>query len=270
MSRPSWRKGVAPTPDDINESNESSSQSQVVVRSTPTSSSSSFIGSLSPYESTGAVFFEVSMEFVTASKDVWPTDSLIVKQKSELDLVTSMEQKQIEGLKLSKLFHTTFSEHYNLIVAKDSTFFTKDIKVLKDLDAHTKFTSSSPSVQETIWEYLRSLVQYAGMAEMYSKCPRGMLDSISGMAGNLISKMQSGEMDANALNPLELGQMLMKDMNMSDLEGFGSALMENGNIDNMMSIMQSTMSSMQSKGGIPGMPGMDINGLMSMMGNMRK
>jgi hypothetical protein len=108
------------------------------------------------------------------------------------------------------------------------------------------------------------------MADMYSKCPKAMLDSISGMAGGLIRKMQSGQLDAKSLNPIELGQMLMSDMKMSDLEGFGSALMENGNIDNMMSIMQSTMSSMQAKGGMQGMPGMDLDALMSMMGNMKK
>jgi hypothetical protein len=82
------------------------------------------------------------------------------------------------------------------------------------------------------------------MIDMYSKCPPGMLDAISGVAGGLISKLQSGDMDINSLNPVQLGQMMIKDMNPDDLEGFGNAILEGGNIDSMMSIMQSTLGGM--------------------------
>jgi hypothetical protein len=95
---------------------------------------------------------------------------------------------------------------------------------------------------------------------MYSKCPQAMLDSISGVAGGIIAKMQNGELDMNNLNPVALGQMMMSQMSTDDLEGFGKAILEGGNMDSMMSIMQSTMGS----GGIPGMP--DMSSIMSMLG----
>ena len=64
-------------------------------------------------------------------------------------------------------------------------------------------------------------------------------------------------MDLSKLNPLQLGQMMMNDMKPEDLEAFGKTIMESGNIENMMSMMQSTM------GSVPGMP--SFSELSSMM-----
>ena len=266
MSRPGWRKGISSSTPDDEKPFTTSTDIVTSSSSRPTVISGM---SMSPYESTGGVFFDVVIEFVNASNDVWPQDELISTEKVRLEKFDSIDKKQIEGIKLAKQFHLLFHTNYTKIIAKDSNFFSQD--ELKVLQTVFKYNNSPNEVQDTVWEYLRSLVQYAGMIDMYSKCPQGMLDSISGVAGGLIAKMQSGELDSNSLNPMELGQILMQQMSMSDLESFGSAIMENGNIDSMMSMMQTTMSSMNTSGGIPGMPkGMDLGGLMSMMGSMNK
>jgi hypothetical protein len=134
--------------------------------------------------------------------------------------------------------------------------------------AAAKYASAEPALRDTLWEYLRSLMQYAGMVDMYSKCPRGMLNSISNIAHGLLGKMQTGEVDPSKLNPLELGQMMMQTMSTEDLESFGSAIMSSGNLDTMMTIMQSTMGGAMAGGGGAGGEGggLDLGALMSMMG----
>jgi hypothetical protein len=218
--------------------------------------------STNPKESTSCVFFEVAAEFASACSEVWPSDEYLESHAKRLSgLLKSYDSKHQEGSKLALAFHAACSEHYPLIVKKDASFFSLNLPVMKSTNAAAKFASSPPDVQNTIWEYLRSLVQYAGMVDMYSKCPQAMLETISGVAGSLIEKLQSGDLDAANLNPLQLGQMMMQQMSAEDLEGFGNAIMEGGNMDSMMSIMQSTMSTM-GDGGMSGMP--DLSALAGM------
>jgi len=265
MSRPNWRKGKGPSQQPPEEPTKTL---DVALRTPlkPLASGEQF--STSPQESTSCVFFEVSLEFANACADVWPKDEYLKASCEKLAVHNDKyEMKHTEGKKMALAFHAACAEHYPLIVKKDASFFSQNIPVLVEANAASKFASSPAEVRNTIWEYLRSLVQYAGMVDMYSKCPQAMLDTISGVAGGLIAKLQSGEMDAASLNPLQLGQMMMQEMSAADLEGFGEAIMQGGNMESMMSIMQSTMSSMGGSGaaGMSGMP--DLSMLSSLFGS---
>lgn len=282
MSRPNWRSGKvgASTPAQqpqqqqrgpaLNLSNGLTAPITANFSIVPTnrgSAQNSEDGfSTNPHESTACVFFEVCAEFAHACAEVWPSDSIIAAESERLfNLGKNFTSKQEEGLRLAKAFHAAFVNHYPLVVSKDGKFFSLPNEILISASAANKYASSPKDVRETIWEYMRSLVQYAGMVDMYSKCPQAMLDSISGVAGGLIAKLQNGELDASTLNPLQLGQMMMQEMSTADLEGFGNAILEGGNMDSMMSIMQSTMSGMGgTPGGMGGMP--DLSMLSEMFG----
>ena len=206
-----------------------------------------------PKDSTSIIFLDVCLEFSSALSEVWPLEEEFKKQSD--DLKQSTDKKVETGFKLAKAFQNEFKDLFPLVLKKDPAFFSSP--KLSSVNAYQKYASSPASVRETVWEYLKSMVQYARMADMYGRCPQGMLDSISGIAGGLIDKLQSGEMSMNNLNPLQLGQMMMTQMNQNDLQQFGEAIMESGNIESMMSLMQSSM-------GVPGMaeltkmmPGMD-------------
>jgi hypothetical protein len=272
MSRPNWRKGKLPESSASSSSGGGGSQRTTdIVRAIPTPSRTSSVTTdvgANPQDSTAIVFFDICVDFSTACAEVWPSDEVMKIQAARISSKKSTKEKQEEGLNLAKLFHSTFVDHYSLIVSKKPEFFALPIEGLVSVNASAKFASSPEDVRETVWEYLKSLVQYAGMVDMYSKCPQKMLDSISGVAGGLIAKLQSGELDPSNLNPIALGQMMMQQMSTEDLEGFGKAIMEGGNMDSMMSIMQSTMGA----GGIPGMGmgGMDMNAVMSMLNSQRK
>jgi len=246
--KPNWRKGtksseVKPEPlKPIPQSTEIVVQEKKEVKP----SNSSFTN---PRDSTSLVFFDVIQEFVSASSEVWPNDAYIAEYNKSL---VSLSGKKVDvGLKTGKKFHALFSSAYPKILAKDPSVFSQSFgESIDSLNLEKKYASSTEEVRETVWEYLRSLVQYAGMIDMYSKCPQGMLDSISNVAGGLIGKLQKGEIDASNINPLQLGQMMMKDLSQEELESFGEAIMQGGNMESMMSIVQSSMG-----GGMPMMPG---------------
>ena len=249
MSRPNWRKaGQNPS---------SAPPAPSASRLLTNSDSSAGDYSTNPHDSTAVVFFEVCADFAKASSDVWSTDEFIQAESLKLQELRkeSFEMKKEAGLKLAKTFHDNFVSSYGDVVKKNPDFFSQS--QFSKLNARKKYDLASKDVQNTVWEYFRQLVQYAGMIDMYSKCPPAMLASISGVAGGLIAKLQGGDLDLNSLNPIQLGQMMIKDMNPEDLEGFGNAILEGGNIDSMMTIMQSTLSGM---GGLGAM-GAGLGGL---------
>lgn len=233
-----WRKGIT--------KNEAKSTSTEIV-AVP----SSAVRYDSPSDSTAVVFFDVVKDFATACSDVWPSDEFIKTKAAELTAVTD---KQAKGKELAKLFHEAFASKYSLVVSKSASFFQHP--AFAPVNAASKFANSPNDLKETVWEYFRNMVQYAGMVDMYSKCPQGMLDSISNIAGSMVEKLQKGELDSANINPMEIGQMMMSSLNTADLENFGAAMMQSGNIESMMSIMQTSM-------GKNGMP--DLSSLMSML-----
>jgi hypothetical protein len=236
----SWRKGISK-----NEAKSTSSTSTEIV-AVPSS-----VKYENPSDSTAVVFFDVVKDFTTASADVWPSDEFIKAKAAELTVV---KDKQAKGKELAKLFHEAFASKYSLVVSKSASFFQHP--AFEPVNAASKFANSPDDLKETVWEYFRNMVQYAGMVDMYSKCPQGMLDSISNIAGSMVEKLQKGELDTANINPMEIGQMMMSSLNTSDLENFGAAMMQGGNIESMMSIMQSSM-------GKNGMP--DLSSIMSML-----
>ena len=230
--RPNWRNGGKAKALE----NAGGAPSEEVVVAKPS-------GLHNPKDATASLFFDIALEFVHACSDVWPQDELI---KTEYEKLKACDNKLETGKKLAADFHALFKNDYDLVVKKDPKFFGS--AHLNQFKAASKYASSPQSIRDTVWDYLKNLVQYSGMVDMYSKCPQRMLDSISGIANGMIEKLQNGQMDMNNLNPMQLGQMMMNDMKSEDLEKFGTAIMESGNMESMMNLMQSSMAGM---GGMP-------------------
>lgn len=265
--RPNWRNGGKPSSAAAIK-NESSSTELVVKNNAitpPAAFDTSFIsdavdfeGKLDPKSSTYLLFFDITNEFAAACSDVWPNDSTLKEKSLQLKFLATkdLKTKLLEGRDMSLSFVSKYERYFGKIIEKDEALFDMNDEFMSLFEAREKFSMCSEEVKSTIWEYLRSLVQYANMAKMYEKCPQSMLKSIAGMAGGIMSKIKRGEMDAEHMNPLEIGSLIMKDLNTDDLEAFGSALMSDGNLEGMINIMQSSMSTMGGASGMAGMAGM--------------
>lgn len=267
-SRPSWRNGNAsnsnssttPPPPSSNTNtqvaqvssmNNSDNSTELALASPSIPSLGDqhpHFGSLDPLQATAMVFFETVNDFASASHEVWPNDAIVKKHAKRLSKIKSMNQKVQEGIYLASSFHESLSSQFPKILEKNPAAF--DHPVFDSISSKEKFSDCSTSVQATVWEYLKNLVQYSNMLNMYKKCPSGVLSSISAAAGGIVSKLQSGEMDMNSLNPLAIGQAMMKDLKPEELESFGNSLM--GDMDGMMSMMQSMLeTNAQNSGGNP-------------------
>lgn len=246
--RPNWRNGKSAKLEKPSEAEEVSTSLVTVPQETKNKLPN-------PKESTATLFFDICLEFATASHEVWPQDENI---KTYVDLLTQNKDKKVEfGEYVATEFHREFQPLYSKVIHKDEQVLKHPM--LEKLKASAKFAGAPQSLKDTVWEYMKNMVQYGGMVDMYSKCPSRMLESISGIASGMIDKLQNGEMDISKLNPLKLGQMMMNDMKPEDLEMFGKTIMESGNIENMMSMMQSTI------GSVPGMPSFsDLSSMMPM------
>jgi hypothetical protein len=254
MSRPNWRKGQAPsTNPNVNVTAPKASELQVEsslnqaekaqgVEKDSASSKALTIAeqhphfeSLNPLHASSLVFFEAVKDFASAAHEVWKDDALLKKQAKRLGKISSMNQKVAEGTYLANKFHSEFSGLYSDILAQKSSFFEHNAFVV--VNGKIKFNDATADVKKTVWEYFKNLVHYSNMVNLYGKCPINLLKTISTAAGGIMSKIQDGNLDLNAINPLTIGQSLMNDLSKEDLENFGNAV--SGDMGNMMSMMQS-------------------------------
>lgn len=193
-----------------------------------------------PKTSTIQVFVFASINFAENLSEFYPDEPAFKKYVDESpDVEDSLDL--VKGRELALQFNKLFSKHTKLVLSKDESLFEEE--ELRPFDAKTKYDSATDEQKEYFWETFKNLVQYASMVDMYDTIPSGMMNSIGNLAGSLMGKFKAGEMDMNSLNPMEIGEMMMRDISNDEIEQFGRSLMESGNIENLMAMMQSTLGS---------------------------
>lgn len=209
-----------------------------------------------PQLSSCVSFYDTLIQFGQACTEVWPEDAEL---KAMLD---SLMAKKTDAdfsdytKMLTVKFHESYKDLYLASNKKDISIFDDANKPLfAKLQIKKKLQDASTEIKDTVFEYIRLLVQWSGMHSMYVKCPETMMSSIAAAARDFSSKIESGEMDFSKLNPMTLGQELMGSMSRDDIENFTRSVMEDGgeNIKNMMTGMVNNLSQ---GGGIPGGEGM--------------
>jgi hypothetical protein len=249
MSRPNWRKGKTAE-------QKPESQPEDVVSYVPPPPHSDTGIDINPKTTTCMMVYETCKEFCAYASPLW--GEVVEKYSEVLESKNTYDERLDLGNEICVKFYSAFGKEFSKIVAKDDDFFALKISYLHDVNARELYTRASSSQKEKIWEFLKTVSQYSGMVDMYNKCPESMLRTLSGVAGGIIGKLQAGEMDISTLNPLALGQMMMKDMKSSDLESFGQAVLSGGNMENMMGLMMGSLENLP--GGAP-----DISMLSSLM-----
>jgi hypothetical protein len=198
-------------------------------------------------------FYDTLVQFGTACVEVWSED---VELKSLVEHVVSKKGDADFATQITTQFHESYKDLYLGSNKKDISIFLKDKPFFKVLNVHEKLSKASSEIQDTVFEYIRLLVQWSGMYSMYTKCPDNMMSSIAAAARDFSSKIESGDLDFSKINPMTLGQELMGTMSPDDIEKFTRSIMEDGgeNIKNMMTGMVNNLS--QGSTGLPGGEGM--------------
>jgi len=95
---------------------------------------------------------------------------------------------------------------------------------------------------EEVWEVLSGLSQNVTFNDLYKLCPSTMITKISQLAMNISGRIESGEMSAKDLNPMEIGTALTSAMSKEDLAEFGKSISgANLNLPGMMGLMNAMM-----------------------------
>jgi len=228
----------------------------------------------SPSEGVLQQFLDMGLQFLNAAVEVWPEDRVLAAWKETAETArASGEDSRMRALAVAaqREFHDTFKDHYERLQKKDSAVIDADLPLLATLDVKAKWRAADAAVRDTVWEYVQQLAQFSSMYTLYNKCPGGLMGKVTSMASALVSKLEAGEMDMASINPLQLSQQMLANMDPQDLESFGRELSSGGDIMGMMSMVQGMVGGMGADAGMPDLASMlggggGMAGLASMMG----
>ena len=174
-------------------------------------------------------FHDTAVQFAEAAVAAWPDDAYL-----PLALAT-LKTKEPEGLLEAAV--QAFGTKTDALARKDpqALFEVGRNEQLAVLAIEAKYAAANGATQETIWAYVGSLCKFLSMYGLYSKIPSKILGVVNGAAFDLKQAIDAGEMDINAINPMELGQKVMASIDPKEIESFMSSLMSDQ--DAMMSMM---------------------------------
>lgn len=98
--------------------------------------------------------------------------------------------------------------------------------------------------REAVWAYLIELNRLAQMYQLYAAVPGGMMTTITNMAQNMATQIQSGNLDMNNLNIQQLSEQVSQQINQDELNTFASNI-DPSSMGNLMGMMGDLTKHMQ-------------------------
>lgn len=230
--RPSWRKGIK----DSDDSSSSSSNVLSTLKNTVLEQVEE-LRETDPKKSTVYIFYHTVLEYIKKLHSWYPE---VPEFKVFLEEKPTMENfDDVLAEDLAKQFNDKFKASTKQVLEKDLDFL--EHQEFLHFQVKEKYEVATDEIRDEFWETFRNLLQFSSMIDMYSNLPNGMMSSITNMAGDMITKLQTGEMDITSLNPMQIGEMMMQNINQDELEKFAVNMLSGGNLENMMSLMQQSL-----------------------------
>jgi hypothetical protein len=187
-------------------------------------------------------FGQLAYQFLDASCEVWPEEEVLKSWKAKFDAANLEPRRaKVHVQVLFAEFLRDFKPLYNRINSQDATLLDEPISFLVKLKAAEKYAAASADVRETCWQYAKQIVQAASIGDVYSTCPDEMVKRVASLAETIVKDMETGSFDISKLNPADISRQMMEGMNPEDLEAWGKSLMNSGNLDTIMSLMNGVL-----------------------------
>tara|TARA_Y100001970_G_C14167489_1_gene822172 strand:+ start:154 stop:939 length:786 start_codon:yes stop_codon:yes gene_type:complete len=183
-------------------------------------------------------FVKMEEQFLASLIEVFPECPNLRQTKLEFNMACTLEsQKQQRVEEWIQYMGPFFSDCTNkqaarVIVDRNFPPSVQAIEIQKkwqdpDIDEETR---------EAVWAYLNELNRLAQMYQLYSAVPGGMMSTITSMAQNMATQIQSGNLDMSNLNLQALSEQVSQQIDQNDLNAFASNINPNsmGNLMNMM------------------------------------
>jgi hypothetical protein len=226
-------------------------------------------------------FGSAAYNFLDASVGVWTEDEVLSKWHGEWAQANTdpLSSKAFAQNVLDK-YMSDFQQYQTRILNKDETLFLEESEFFVKVGAKEKWSTASDQVKDTVWQYLKQIVQSASVSDVYSKCPPKIMNIVTSMASTIVGDVQNGTFDPSQINPMAISQKLMGSLKEEDIKEWGNSLMSDGGMDGLLTMMSSAMGGGVDLGAIAsaaqnmgngsggGFPNIDPSLLSSMLGNL--
>lgn len=181
---------------------------------------------MDPRDMIAGAFYDVVAQFLTTLSESYPT------RFSNASLWPKDRKKE-----LLERFVTDYGHLFKAAKEHDRSVFADPIlSPYKDLlDANSEVI---------FWQYSDHLVRFGDISGMYTSIPNNVMSIIGTSIANLKSQLDAGTLDPKYMNPMELGQDIMKQLNPADLAGLMTQMTSNQG--QMMEMMNTALSMMDS------------------------
>lgn len=175
---------------------------------------------MDPRDAVSTGFYEVVVQFAKTLSETWPT-------RFPKD-IWPVERK----LELLDRFANDYSHLFERAQRHDASIFEDPIlEEYKDL--------VDPSSLTVFWQYSDHLVRFGSVYKMYGAIPTNVMGILGESIQDIKGKLEAGTLDPKYMNPLEIGQDVMKRLKPEDMQAMMSHLMSNQ--DQMMEMMSTVM-----------------------------
>lgn len=187
-------------------------------------------------------FGQLVFQFLEASCEVWSTDTVLAEWKATFDANNAEPAKAKEFTqRLFTQFVAEFKPLYPKLNAKDMSVFDEPLELFVKANVAQKMKAADEGTRDTVWEYIKQIVQSATIGDVYSSCPDEMIKRVAGMADKIVKQIETGAFDISQLNPAEISKQMMEGIDPAQIEEWGKSLMNSGNIDSIMGMMSGLM-----------------------------
>jgi hypothetical protein len=210
---------------------------------------------MNPLEVLSNQLGNTTFEFLDAASEVWPECTALQARLAQAKAAaanSNLSKEYSDELAKAIILH---SDLFDRLIAKDLSVFQEDVELFKELSAYEKLSEAPKDVQDTCWQYIEKIVQSVNLNAVYKSAPSEIMAKVSKAAEDIVSKLESGNFDISQLNPLQLTQEIMKDMDQEQMQKWAATSLNPSSINSLMGVMKEVL-------GKSGNPDIDLKSLL--------
>ena len=196
---------------------------------------------MNPLEVLSNQLGNTTFEFIDAASEVWPECTALKSRLAQAKAAaadSALAKEYSDDLAKAIILH---SDLFDRLIAKDLSVFQEDVELFKELQVYEKLSEAPKDVQDTCWQYVEKIVQSVNLNAVYKSAPTEIMAKVSKAAEDIVSKLESGTFDLSQLNPVQLTQDIMKDMDQEKMQQWAATSLNPSSINSLMGVMKDVL-----------------------------
>lgn len=196
---------------------------------------------MNPLEVLSNQLGNTTFEFIDAASEVWPECTALKSRLAQAKAAaadSALAKEYSDDLAKAIILH---SDLFDRLIAKDLSVFQEDVELFKELEVYEKLSEAPKDVQDTCWQYVEKIVQSVNLNAVYKSAPTEIMAKVSKAAEDIVNKLESGTFDLSQLNPVQLTQDIMKDMDQEKMQQWAATSLNPSSINSLMGVMKDVL-----------------------------